>query len=103
MRIATIQTSSGPHAAVLDGEYYVDLPASDPALPRSVRELLAAGDKGLREAERVCRTAAAVRYQCDGVHLLPPIVDPPKIICLGLNYRDHAAETGAKLPSDPIL
>src|SRR5262249_10500355 len=32
----------------------------------------------------------------------PPIV-PGKIICIGLNYRDHAAETGAAIPAEPIL
>jgi 2-keto-4-pentenoate hydratase/2-oxohepta-3-ene-1,7-dioic acid hydratase in catechol pathway len=34
--------------------------------------------------------------------LLPP-VDPVNIFCVGLNYRAHAAETGAPLPSDPVL
>jgi len=32
----------------------------------------------------------------------PPIV-PGKIVCIGLNYRDHAAETGADIPAEPIL
>ena len=35
--------------------------------------------------------------------LLAPIMRPPKIICLGLNYRDHAAETGATIPKEPII
>lgn len=42
------------------------------------------------------RVAPDVRLGC-------PIVRPSKIICIGLNYRDHAAETGAKLPTEPIL
>jgi 2-keto-4-pentenoate hydratase/2-oxohepta-3-ene-1,7-dioic acid hydratase in catechol pathway len=103
MRLATIRTAAGPRAAVLEGDSWVDLHASDPALPGSVRELLAAGAEGLREAARVSRSGAAVRYVREAVPLLPPIVDPPKIICLGLNYRDHAAETGARLPREPIL
>src|SRR5512144_2863386 len=37
-----------------------------------------------------------------GVKLLPP-VDPPNIICLGLNYQKHAEETGLKLPSEPLI
>lgn len=36
------------------------------------------------------------------VKLLPP-VDPPNILCLGLNYRAHAAETGLKLPAEPLV
>jgi 2-keto-4-pentenoate hydratase/2-oxohepta-3-ene-1,7-dioic acid hydratase in catechol pathway len=37
------------------------------------------------------------------VRLLAPIPRPPKIICLGLNYRDHASEQGARLPEVPLL
>jgi 2-keto-4-pentenoate hydratase/2-oxohepta-3-ene-1,7-dioic acid hydratase in catechol pathway len=38
-----------------------------------------------------------------GSRLLPPVPDPRKIICLGLNYRDHAAESGAPIPKEPVL
>lgn len=37
------------------------------------------------------------------VRLGPPICRPSKIICIGLNYRDHAAETGAKIPTEPVI
>jgi 2-keto-4-pentenoate hydratase/2-oxohepta-3-ene-1,7-dioic acid hydratase in catechol pathway len=33
----------------------------------------------------------------------PPVARPGKVVCLGLNYRDHAAETGAEAPAEPIL
>ena len=33
----------------------------------------------------------------------PPICRPSKIICIGLNYRDHAAETGATIPKEPVI
>ena len=35
--------------------------------------------------------------------LLPPIPMPGKIICIGLNYRDHALETGSEIPSEPVV
>ncbi|HET9420162.1 MAG TPA: fumarylacetoacetate hydrolase family protein [Nocardioides sp.] len=35
--------------------------------------------------------------------LLAPVPAPGKIICVGLNYRDHAAETGKPIPSEPVL
>jgi 2-keto-4-pentenoate hydratase/2-oxohepta-3-ene-1,7-dioic acid hydratase in catechol pathway len=38
----------------------------------------------------------------DGLRVGPPI-RPGKIVCIGLNYRDHAAETGAVLPTEPVL
>lgn len=37
------------------------------------------------------------------VKILAPVLNPSKIICLGLNYRDHAEETGQKLPKLPML
>jgi 2,4-diketo-3-deoxy-L-fuconate hydrolase len=33
----------------------------------------------------------------------PPVARPSKIICIGLNYRDHAAETGAPIPAEPVI
>ncbi|MEM2567692.1 MAG: fumarylacetoacetate hydrolase family protein, partial [Candidatus Bathyarchaeia archaeon] len=39
----------------------------------------------------------------NGIRLLAPIARPPKIICLGLNYRDHAAEQNAQIPDEPII
>ena len=35
--------------------------------------------------------------------LLSPVPNPGKIICIGLNYRDHAIETGAEIPTEPIV
>jgi 2-keto-4-pentenoate hydratase/2-oxohepta-3-ene-1,7-dioic acid hydratase in catechol pathway len=39
----------------------------------------------------------------DDVRLGAPICRPSKIVCIGLNYRDHAAETGAELPAEPVI
>lgn len=36
-------------------------------------------------------------------HLLPVVGQPGKVICIGLNYRDHAIETGAEIPSEPVV
>ena len=35
--------------------------------------------------------------------LLPPVPAPEKIFCIGLNYRDHAIETGSPIPSEPVV
>lgn len=39
----------------------------------------------------------------DDVRLGAPVARPSKIVCIGLNFRDHAAETGAAIPAEPIL
>ncbi len=41
-------------------------------------------------------------YRADGVDILPP-VKPTKLVCIGLNYRDHAEETGREIPKRPKL
>jgi 2-keto-4-pentenoate hydratase/2-oxohepta-3-ene-1,7-dioic acid hydratase in catechol pathway len=53
------------------------------------REALAAGDLPVLDAA--------------GLRVGPPLVRPGKIVCVGLNYSDHAAETGATLPDEPVL
>jgi len=39
----------------------------------------------------------------EGTRLGSPIARPSKILCIGLNYKDHAEETGAKIPAEPII
>ncbi|MBA2429258.1 MAG: fumarylacetoacetate hydrolase family protein [Thermoleophilaceae bacterium] len=62
-------------------------------------ELIAAGRD---EAERL-RASARVGPTLAEVTLLAPVPQPPKVIGIGLNYRDHAEETGSKLPEEPIV
>jgi acylpyruvate hydrolase len=86
MRLVTYDAGAGPAAAVLlDGEIA-------PAGP-SVRALVADGAPVRPSDERL---------PLDGVRLLPPVPDPQKIICLGLNYRDHAEESGQPIPESPM-
>src|SRR4051794_14325491 len=98
MRLATLRTPVGPRAAALVGDAYVDLHATDVDLPNSVRDLLAGGRTMLWHAAEAARKATAVRIPAGEVRLMAPIPDPPKIVCVGLNYRDHAAESGAPIP-----
>ena len=39
----------------------------------------------------------------DGVRIGAPLATPGKVVCIGLNYRDHAAETGADVPAEPVV
>jgi 2-keto-4-pentenoate hydratase/2-oxohepta-3-ene-1,7-dioic acid hydratase in catechol pathway len=103
MRLATIQTPEGPRAAVLRGDSYIDLHATRRNLPPSVRGLLEGGPEMLRAAAVAAAQPDAVRYPAAAARLLAPVPDPEKIICIGLNYRDHAAESGAAIPTEPVL
>jgi 2-keto-4-pentenoate hydratase/2-oxohepta-3-ene-1,7-dioic acid hydratase in catechol pathway len=71
-------------------------------MPSGVRDLLALGHDWQRRAWDAL-PRSAVRHNPDTATLLSPVPDPSKIICLGLNYRDHAVETGAEIPAEPIV
>ena len=49
------------------------------------------------------RAGARAPRVADDTRLGPPICRPSKIVCVGLNYRDHAKETGQAIPAEPVL
>jgi acylpyruvate hydrolase len=75
--------------------------ANDPKYPGSIADLVVRGTDALAAAGQSLASGKAI----DGarVEYLPPLPAPPKIICLGLNYVDHAAEGGFKPPSYPTI
>lgn len=64
-------------------------------------ELIAAGAAVLAEAGAVMARAPVV--DLGQVRFLPPVTRPGKILCVGLNYRDHTAESGFQQPDYPTL
>lgn len=111
MRLATFAGSRGPRLGVISGDEVVDLSAAggDTAgLPASMIEFLALGAHGFDAArpivERALRERPAGAVQALGTtKLLAPIPRPGKIIGVGLNYNDHAAEVGRPKQSIPRL
>ncbi len=101
MRLVSFQTGDGPAAAVQLGDDLVPVSTLD-APAQTVRGLLAALDAaGLRELQMRAEQEDE-RIALAGVTLHAPITDPQKIICIGLNYRDHAEETGQDIPANPM-
>lgn len=103
MRLATIHTWAGPRAALKSGDSYIDLHATEANLPPSLRAILEGGPEYLEFVQQVGERPAAIKYPAEGVKFYAPIPDPRKIVCVGLNYKDHAAESGAPIPKEPIL
>jgi 2-keto-4-pentenoate hydratase/2-oxohepta-3-ene-1,7-dioic acid hydratase in catechol pathway len=81
---------------------YVDVNGSDSGFPSSVREILALAPDRRRAVWSTLALGKAT-YDPARSRLLPPVPDPRKIICIGLNYRDHAAESGVPVPAEPVL
>jgi 2-keto-4-pentenoate hydratase/2-oxohepta-3-ene-1,7-dioic acid hydratase in catechol pathway len=106
MRLVTFLSNGEPHIGAEVAQGVVDFTLAAPQLPESMLDLLADGPKALDEAR-----AAVVRVLSEGggviaadqVRLLAPLPRPGKIFGIGLNYRDHARETGNPIPEVPIV
>jgi len=61
------------------------------------------GDGLARLAEWATREGARAPVVSDDVRLGPPLARPSKIICVGLNYSDHAKESGMAVPAEPVI
>jgi 2-keto-4-pentenoate hydratase/2-oxohepta-3-ene-1,7-dioic acid hydratase in catechol pathway len=62
------------------------------------------GNGGLIELESWGRRGGSSTPRvAPSIRLAPPICRPSKIVCIGLNYRDHAAETKAQVPKEPVV
>jgi acylpyruvate hydrolase len=101
VRLCSYNTNDGPAAAILLGEELVPVSALD-APATTVRGLLAALDAdGLRDLNERAGQADE-RVALSDATLFAPVTDPQKIICIGLNYRDHAEETHQDIPAAPM-
>jgi 2-keto-4-pentenoate hydratase/2-oxohepta-3-ene-1,7-dioic acid hydratase in catechol pathway len=96
VKLATIRVADGTRAVKAEGEVLVDLGATD------LREFLSAPDWQERAAAAAA-AAGAVTYPVTGADFAPLVPDPSKVICVGLNYRNHIQEMGHELPEYPTL
>lgn len=70
----------------------------------SLLALIESGKEGLAKAEEFAVSApAGASFPFESVRLRAPIPRPRKLICVGLNYRDHAEETGSEIPNVPTI
>jgi acylpyruvate hydrolase len=96
MRLATVRTADGTHAARLEGDRLWLLAAAD------VGALLASTQRGLR-AEAVQALETIGEAVVSQASFAPLVAHPEKIFCVGLNYRAHILEMSRQLPSYPTL
>jgi 2-keto-4-pentenoate hydratase/2-oxohepta-3-ene-1,7-dioic acid hydratase in catechol pathway len=76
--------------------------------PFTIEELMDLGEEGMRTVEQLMLNSTKTEkgkatLKIGDATFLAPVSSPPKIICLGLNYRDHAEEAGADIPDEPII
>lgn len=103
MKLASFDSGDGPRAGVLEDGRVVDAWALLGEPHRgSLRELIGAGR--VDDLRSRLGDSGAPSHPRAAVQLLAPIPDPEKIVCIGLNYRKHAAEVGVEeLPEMPTI
>ncbi len=71
-----------------------------------LKSWLSRGAESIEAARRIgelLKESSEAIYPREDVRFLPPIPNPEKIICIGLNYRDHAEEQNLSLPQNPLI
>lgn len=107
MKLAMLRTPSGLSLAVKTDKGIVDVGAADKALklgaPATTDAVINGGGAALKAALAKAEAAGGYVVAEKDAKFGPCVTAPGKIICVGLNYKAHAAETGAKIPAEPIL
>jgi len=117
LKVLTYARGAEEHAGILIDDTVYDIEAcaaffAAGPMPRRLMDILETGKAGAlgdlgRQLAAARQARAELPLACwagiKEVRVLAPLPRPPKIICLGLNYRDHAEEQGAKLPEVPLL
>ncbi len=102
MKFVTFQAGGAPaQAGVVTGDHVVSLRAAGFA---DMLAVLASGPESRAKIEQfVSNPPADSTFPLSAVRLLAPVPRPPKLICIGLNYRDHAAEAHQEIPKVPTI
>ena len=97
MKLATFIHANNTRIGRVEDWEVVDLSNCD--LPGEMSALLAAGPGAME----VARETDGLRIALDDVELCAPVLRPPKILAIGLNYKDHIEETGLDTPAFPMF
>lgn len=101
MRFVTFQHNGHQHAGVVSGDHVVSLKAA--GFP-SMISVLEGGPEGLKRIEvLLAKPPEESTTPLSSAKLMAPVPKPTKIICVGLNYRDHAIESKMEIPTRPTI
>ncbi len=106
MKIATFSMQSEQHIGLVQDDQIISLTALCPEeFPACMKKFIERSSELRTRAERLIkqRINEDAIFKTSEVKILPPIVKPDKIICVGLNYFDHCKETGMEPPESPVI
>ncbi len=101
MRLVTHDTPNGPRIGAILARAIWDLNHVDPSIPATMIEFLEAGQPVIERAREIMGNTTGMPLS--SIKLLAPVPRPRKVICVGLNYADHARETGKQPPPEPVI
>ena len=101
MKFVTFRHQNHSHAGVAVANQVFSLAEAG---FHTVLDVIEGGPDALHRVRSFAETGApGASFPIDSVQLLAPIPRPPKIICIGLNYRDHAIESKLEIPTTPVV
>lgn len=104
MRLGTYRGTDGARVISVTGKGWLDVAAAlggGAPWARDMTSLLKAGPEAAARVQEATDRASGPMFEPDLRRLCAPVPRPGKIFCIGLNYKEHAAETGARLPTAP--
>jgi 2-keto-4-pentenoate hydratase/2-oxohepta-3-ene-1,7-dioic acid hydratase in catechol pathway len=104
LKIVGFEKNGALRLGVVDGESVIDLQAADPRVPSDLGRWLAENDGDLKPLGDVAKRApSSARLPLASIRFALPVARPGKIVCLGLNYLEHAKEGGHQKPEYPSI
>lgn len=114
MKLCTFEKNDNYHLGIVTKEGIIDInsillkESTNNNIPKTIDEIINNGDKALDQLKEYLNKLDKNIYES---HLInerdiifgPSVLNPEKIICIGLNYKRHADETNAQYPESPIL
>jgi len=97
MRLVTFSADGGTRPGLVSGDRVFDLGYPD------LVSWLDDGDRARQAAVRLASGSSAAGHPRSAIKIHAPLPKPPKLIMIGLNYRDHAIESGMAIPSTPTV
>jgi len=98
MQLTRLGAPGQERPAVIHGDVHFDLSALTPDIDGA---FLASG--GIARVRAALEASSLPALDSAGLRVGAPVARPGKIVCIGLNYSDHAEETGAPVPTEPVV
>ena len=102
MKLVTFTHEGRTRLGAVEADAVVDFPAHAGDWPADMVAFIARGEAALEAARQACASGKG-RLDLADVRLGAPVQRPPKILAVGLNYRDHVAEGGFEVPTVPVI